>query len=84
MHGYFYMSYDEGTITEVSQYQVGDADEFDHTYQYDGTGWSMSAGAEDKATAVPRANIFTATSDETLRAVSLYTTAANAEYSVPG
>ena len=82
MHGYFYMSYDEGTITEVSQYQVGDADEFDHTYQYDGTGWSMSAGAEDKATAVPMANIFTATSDETLRAVSFYTTDANAEYSI--
>ena len=82
MHGYFYMSYDEGTITEVSQYQVGDADEFDHTYQYDGTGWSMSAGAEDKTTAVPMANIFTATSDETLRAVSFYTTDANAEYSI--
>ena len=82
MHGYFYMSYDEGTITEVSQYQVGDADEFDHTYQYDGTGWSMSAGAEDKSAAVPMANIFTATSDETLKAVSFYTTDADAEYSI--
>ena len=82
MHGYFYMSYDEGTITEVSQYKVGDPDEFDHTYQYDGTGWSMSAGAEEKGTAVPMANIFKATSDETLKAVSFYTTDANAQYSI--
>ncbi|WP_195983934.1 lectin like domain-containing protein [Clostridium sp. D33t1_170424_F3] len=82
MHGYFYMSYDEGSITEVSQYNVADADEFDHNYQYDGTGWSMSAGGEDKGAAVPMANIFKAVGDETLQAVSFYTTDADAEYAI--
>ncbi|WP_050696892.1 lectin like domain-containing protein [Anaeromassilibacillus senegalensis] len=81
--GYFYMSYDEGSITEVMQYNLDKSgQEYDHLYQYDGTGWSMSAGAEEKDAPVSMANVFTATSDETLKAVSFYTTDANAEYSI--
>ena len=81
--GLFYMSYDEGSITEVMQYNLDkDGNSYDHLYQYDGTGWSMSVGAEEKDAPVSMANVFTATSDETLKAVSFYTTDANAQYSI--
>ena len=84
--GLFYMSYDEGSITEVIQYGLNktpvEEESYDHLYQYDGTGWSMSAGAEEKDAPVSMANVFTATSDETLKAISFYTTDANAEYSI--
>ena len=84
--GLFYMSYDEGSITEVMQYNLDktpiDEESYDHLYQYDGTGWSMSVGAEEKDAPVSMANVFTATEDETLKAVSFYTTDANAEYSI--
>ena len=84
--GLFYMSYDEGSITEVMQYNLDKTpiseESYDHLYQYDGTGWSMSVGAEEKDAPVSMANVFTATEDETLKAVSFYTTDANAEYSI--
>ena len=84
--GLFYMSYDEGSITEVMQYVLDttpdSAEAYDHLYQYDGTGWSMSVGGEEMNAPVSMANVFTATSDETLKAVSFYTTDANAQYSI--
>lgn len=84
--GLFYMSYDEGSITEVMQYNLDKTpiaeESYDHLYQYDGTGWSMSVGAEEKDAPVSMANVFTATEDEALKAVSFYTTDANAEYSI--
>ena len=42
----------------------------------------MSVGGEEMNAPVSMANVFTATSDETLKAVSFYTTDANAQYSI--
>ena len=63
--GYFWMSYEESSLDPVCfAYDMGTSDDYDYCYQYDG-------GADDKSMkARGMVNVFTAKTDETLRAVS--------------
>ena len=91
--GYFYISYyDTAVGTAESQnnmsyapmnnflFMTENASNYDHIYQYDPLGWSSTVGIGTNT--VIGANIFTAESDETLEAVSFYTTDSNSFYNI--
>ncbi|WP_410509796.1 NosD domain-containing protein [Methanosarcina hadiensis] len=80
--GYFYVSYYDSRIgKENFVYTAENLDNYDSIYQYDPLGWVSSFGyARSKYSWA--ANIFTAEEDETLNAVSFYTTDSGAEYEV--
>jgi len=80
--GYFYVSYYDSRIgKENSVYTAENLDNYDSIYQYDPLGWVSSFGYAQSKYAWA-ANIFTAEEDETLKAVSFYTTDSGAEYDV--
>ncbi len=87
--GYFWLSYEDKTIEmEGSAYTFEDKDNYEKNYQYDMTGWSVSAAADDfsdVSTASKEAyisNIFKAEENEQLEAVSFYTTDVGTEYEI--
>lgn len=75
--GYFYMSYYDTAIDDGVALVVEDVDNYDNIYQYDPLGWITSIGDTDSDAAM-YANVFTATGDETLKAVSFYVPTDNA------
>ncbi|MDQ1276288.1 MAG: hypothetical protein QG610_1864, partial [Euryarchaeota archaeon] len=80
--GYFYISYYDSNIgKENPVYTAENLDNYDSIYQYDPLGWVSSFGYA-RSTYTWAANIFTAEEDETLNAVSFYTTDSEAEYEV--
>lgn len=96
--GYFYLSYQDkcvGKLFKVTQsesfnytsdnvvYLANDASLYDNNYGYDPYGYTNSYGwDENPANTVYMANVFTATSAQTLRAVSFYTNEYNVSYEV--
>ena len=62
--GYFWISYEDATLTEFCSFRAEPSDYFDHIYTYDG---ALSLGS---ITYPKGANIFTAEAAEELRAVS--------------
>lgn len=83
--GYFWLSYEEPTIRNGTQYLLEDKDNYQTNYQYDRLGWCFLVDpSSDPADAghAKGANIFTAQSDEQLEAVSFYTTDANTNYTI--
>lgn len=83
MDGCFYLSYEDNNICDVCQFMISDEQTYDHNYQYDGTGWSTTVGLKDDPTApVYMSNVFTATSDQTVKAAAFYTTTHGAKYSI--
>ncbi|MDW7731904.1 MAG: lectin like domain-containing protein [Methanolobus sp.] len=89
--GYFYISYYDtavGTLGSVGQgayttnflFTAENVSNYDQIYQYDPMGWCSSLG-NNSSTAMG-ANIFTATSNETLEAVGFYTTDSNSVYNI--
>ena len=81
--GYFYLSYEDYSISEVCQFIASSDQPYDHNYQYDGTGWGTTIGVKDAPEApVKMSNVFTATGDEMIKAAAFYTTAHNASYSI--
>lgn len=83
MNGCFYLSYEDSSISETCQFIASADQPFDHQYQYDGTGWNTTIGVKDNPTkSAYMSNVFTATSDETLKAVAFYTTCHNASYAI--
>jgi PGF-pre-PGF domain-containing protein len=93
--GYFYISYYD-TALGTSNNMEGDGGQnvyttnfvitaenvsnYDRIYQYDPLGWCSSLGYNSST--VTGANIFTAGSNETLEAVSFYTTDSNSFYNI--
>ncbi|AKB85208.1 lectin like domain-containing protein [Methanococcoides methylutens] len=79
--GYFYLSYSD---TYAGDYAViftaEETDNYDSVYQYDPLGWVSSAGYG--STTAWGANVFTAEADETLEAVSFYTTDIDTQYEI--
>jgi len=80
--GYFYISYydtklgyDENAVF-ISEAPVN----YDYSYQYDPFGWVSQMGYEDNT--AWGANVFSARRNETLRAVSFYTTDSNTSYEI--
>ena len=74
--GYFWISYFDkslGTTGYAAEYE--DAADYDNNYQYDGSCSSTFIGGSSSS--VTGANVFTARSDEKLKAVSVYTESTN-------
>lgn len=86
--GYFWLSYADATIEFGPYYHLEAAGNYARNYQYDTTGWGISASADDflyTKDASKQAfisNIFTAESAEQLEAVSFYTTDAGTQYEI--
>ncbi len=81
--GYFYVSYYDSSFGKRNTNAVFTAEQvnnYDNIYQYDPLGWTASVGYGD--TVVWGANVYTATSDEILEAVSFYTTSSATSYQV--
>ncbi len=70
-NGYFWMSYEETTLGEFTQFQMQPASATEQVYQYDGIG-SMSAFSMDAVS-----NVFTAETDGSLTELSFYNSEAN-------
>jgi uncharacterized protein YjdB/C1A family cysteine protease len=69
--GYFWISYEDGPLSSGTAYfyDFGAADNYDYNYQYDG----CVTQAYYKAYYSKEANVFTATSDQLLKAVGFFT-----------
>ncbi|TQD28261.1 lectin like domain-containing protein [Methanolobus vulcani] len=92
--GYFYLSYydtvmgnDEGMDGIGTRpylgnflYTAEDVNNYDHIYQYDPLGWACCIGYNNST--AYGANVFTASSHETLEAVSFYTVDSNSFYNI--
>ena len=77
--GYFYISYFDTQLDDGVALDAEDVNNYDNIYQYDPLGWITSFGNGDTAM---YANIFTANSDETLKAVSFYVPTDNVTYHI--
>lgn len=78
-NGYFYVSYYDSKVGDVSTvFTAENPDNYEHIYQYDPFGWVSSLGYR-KPTAWC-ANVFTAKSEEMLKAASFYTTDSSCYY----
>jgi len=79
--GYFYVSYYDSIIgKELVQFFSESTTDFDRIYSYDPLGWVTSAGSGDNT--LYAANVFTAVSNEELRAVSFYTPVKGSSYQI--
>jgi C1A family cysteine protease len=78
--GYFYLSYYDKSLSKASVFTAEPTSNYATEYQYDPLGWttSLSTGS----TTAWGANIFTASSNGPLTAVSFYTTDVNTKYEV--
>lgn len=82
-NGYFYVSYYDSKIgCYNSVFTAESPDNYELIYQYDPFGWTSSLGYEVDNTTAWGANIFTAKSDELLKAVSFYTTDSGCNYEI--
>jgi len=81
-NGYFYVSYYDSKIgTSNAVFTAKNSGNYKSIYQYDPFGWTNSLGYTGLTTAWG-ANVFTAKSDELLKAVSFYTTDSNCNYEI--
>ncbi|MDD4248563.1 MAG: PKD domain-containing protein, partial [Methanosarcina sp.] len=79
--GYFYISYYDSNIGKASAIYIAESpNNYKYIYQYDPLGWSQSIGQPNKN--MWCANVFTAQSNEVLKAVSFYATDPNCNYEI--
>lgn len=80
--GVFYVSYYDTNIGthNVVYTKIEDSDNYDYIYQSDLCGWIGQMGYNKES--IYGANIFTAQSDESLKAASFYATGRNSQYQV--
>jgi len=80
--GYFYVSYEDSATcaSYISFFTVEDVDNYDHNYQYDGSGNYYNS--EEMTTGDSIAQVFTANGNETLEAVALALYGDNTNYTV--
>ena len=78
--GYFYVSYEDSATcaSYISFFTVEDVDNYDHNYQYDGSGNYYNS--EEMVTGDSIAQVFTANGNETLEAVALALYGDNTDY----
>ncbi|MEQ8155637.1 MAG: lectin like domain-containing protein, partial [Clostridiaceae bacterium] len=83
-NGYFYISfYDASAFFNNSVFNgAEDSKNYSRVYQYDPLGWVQSFGFTTNTDTAWFANVFTASSNEELSAVSFYTPVVNSGYSV--
>ena len=79
-NGFFYISYYDTNIGthNVVYTRIDNIDNYDHIYQSDLCGWIGQLGYNKES--IFGANVFTAESDEVLKAISFYATGKNSEY----
>ena len=63
-YGYFWISYEDKTLSTFYVFTLGNADEYEDVYMYDGMGYGASLNANGGA------NVFTANADEYLTKIS--------------
>lgn len=80
--GIFYVSYEDANIAGggVAYTRVEDADNYGHIYQTDVCGWQGQQGYDQESCYF--ANVYTAETDELLRAVGFYATGPVSDYEV--
>jgi PKD repeat protein len=80
-NGYFYLSYYDSKVgKDLTAFTGESAANYNHIYQYDPLGWIQSFGyGSDTAWA---ANVFTASSKESLEAVGFYTNQVDTAYQI--
>jgi C1A family cysteine protease len=80
--GLFYVSYYDSNIGmhNAVYTRIDDADNYDNIYQTDICGWIGQLGYEEESAYF--ANVYTANSDELLRAVGFYTTGKDTSYEI--
>lgn len=78
--GFFYISYYDTNIGthNVVYTRIDNVDNYNHIYQSDLCGWIGQLGYNKES--IFGANVFTAESDEVLKAISFYATGKNSEY----
>ncbi len=81
-NGYFWVSYEEPSLSDIYTMAVESTANYENVYQYDGNGWSD--GTAFTSNDVTGANVFTSGSsfEETLNAVSFYTITDNQKYTI--
>ncbi len=82
-NGYFYVSYYDSNIgyDENALFMAETPKDYTNIYQYDPLGWTQQINtSQTNPTTSWGANIFTAKSNEVLKAVSFYTTDLNCKY----
>jgi C1A family cysteine protease len=80
-NGYFYISYYDSNIGKSnSVFTAENSNNYRYVYQYDPLGWVSSTGYSNPTGWC--ANIFTAKSNDKLKAVSFYTTDSNSNYDI--
>ncbi len=78
--GFFYVSYHDTNIGthNIAYTRIDNVDNYGHIYQSDLCGWVGQLGYNKES--VFGANVFTAETDEVLKAISFYATAKNSDY----
>lgn len=81
-NGLFYVSYEDTVIgrTALAYSLVENPDNYDNIYQFDNAGWTGSIGYNQSKAYM--ANVYTAKSNEALRAVGFYATGPDTTYKV--
>lgn len=82
-NGYFYMSYEEGSLADGVVYETVTAEDSENVYQYDPLGTCAWVGNTSTTTAY-FANIFVSTRNESIKSIGFYTSedGANCEISI--
>lgn len=83
-NGFFYMSYEEPSVSIAASFQMEDSSNYDNNYQYDGSAGGVSIGQPEylSTKTYAGANQFTAKGREMLKAVGFYTDRAGLDYTI--
>lgn len=82
LDGYFWLSYYDRTIDQVTSFQGESVDTYDNNYQYDYLGLASNMGFTESDQEAGIANVFTAKGDEEIQAVSAVTLVPDSTVSV--
>ncbi len=80
-NGYFWISYEDATLTDYTTFTAEKASMYDTIAQYDGYGYNNAASIRN-VDAVYMANIFRADADSAVRYVGFYTLTENRSFTV--
>jgi C1A family cysteine protease len=84
-NGFFYISYYDSNLGKQGENAVFTAEslnDYTNIYQHDPLGWTRSLGEGNFTKTLWCASVFTARSNETLKAVSFYTPVYNSNYTI--
>jgi C1A family cysteine protease len=84
-NGYFYISYYDRKLgyNENAVFTAESKDNYDHVYQYDPLGWTVSKGYKYPGNLIAwGGNVFSSERNENLKAIGFYTTDLNTAYEI--